>query len=202
MRRSVVTMTVTLALALAPAAVFAQTPPAGQPPAVSRPQGSRRPHAAARRTKEPRMALTGPAGAFMFLIKPDQTANFEELIGKVKDALAKSENPVRKQQLAGWKVFKAAEPLGAERAVSGDDRSRSPGRRVRSSGHPCGEPRDQAGTPENQEMLKKYAGVFANVSRLNLTPDRQVSSAAKPPSARFKADRSHRTCRPRFHHPS
>ena len=26
------------------------------------------------------------------------------------------------------------------------------------------------GTPENQEMLKKYAGVFANVSRLNLTP--------------------------------
>ena len=27
-----------------------------------------------------------------------------------------------------------------------------------------------AGTPENQEMLKKYAGVFANVSRLNLTP--------------------------------
>ena len=27
-----------------------------------------------------------------------------------------------------------------------------------------------AGTPENQEMLKKYTGVFANVSRLNLTP--------------------------------
>ena len=35
---------------------------------------------------------------------------------------------------------------------------------------PGGEPGTQAGTPENQEMLKKYAGVFANVSRLNLTP--------------------------------
>ena len=39
------------------------------------------------------MALTGPAGAFMFLIKPDQTANFEELIGKVKDGAAEQREP-------------------------------------------------------------------------------------------------------------
>ena len=42
MRRSVINMTVTLALALAPAAVFAQAPagqpPAGQPPAGHPPQ--------------------------------------------------------------------------------------------------------------------------------------------------------------------
>lgn len=116
MRRSVINMTVTLALALAPAAVFAQTPPAGQAPAGQPPAGQPPADAAAAK-KEPRMALTGPAGAFMFLIKPDQTANFEELIGKVKDALGKSENPVRKQQLAGWKVFKAAEPWGRMRCT-------------------------------------------------------------------------------------
>ena len=49
------------------------------------------------------MALTGAAGAFMFVIKPDQTAAFEELATKVKAAMTASDNPVRKQQAAGWR---------------------------------------------------------------------------------------------------
>jgi hypothetical protein len=32
------------------------------------------------------------------------------VLGKVKEALAKSEKPERKQQATGWKVFKASEP--------------------------------------------------------------------------------------------
>ena len=65
----------------------------------------------------------------MFLDRRIQTANFEELIGKVKDAREERE-PGAQQQLAGWKVFKAAEPSGQECAISGDDRSRSPCRRA------------------------------------------------------------------------
>jgi hypothetical protein len=38
------------------------------------------------------------------------------LIGKLKEALAKSEKPERKAQAASWKLFKAAEP-GAGGAV-------------------------------------------------------------------------------------
>lgn len=173
MRRSVINMTVTLALALAPAAVFAQTPPAGQPPAGQPPAGqppAGQPPADAAAKKEPRMALTGPAGAFMFLIKPDQTANFEELIGKVKDALAKSENPVRKQQLAGWKVFKAAEPSGQNALYLEMIDPAVPAAEYDPLVILSESLGTQAGTPENQEMMKKYAGVFANVSRLNLTP--------------------------------
>ena len=173
MRRSVINMTVTLALALAPAAVFAQTPPAGQAPAGQPPAGqppAGQPPADAAAKKEPRMALTGPAGAFMFLIKPDQTANFEELIGKVKDALAKSENPVRKQQLAGWKVFKAAEPSGQNALYLEMIDPAVPAAEYDPLVILSESLGTQAGTPENQEMLKKYAGVFANVSRLNLTP--------------------------------
>ncbi len=145
MRRSVVITTLALAVALAPAAAFAQTPPAGQPPPSQAPGGQPPPAgqppagqppagqppagqppagqppagqppaaaAPAAGSKEPRLSLTGPAGAFMYVIKPDQTATFEELMGKVREALAKSENPVRKQQLAGLKGFKAAEPSGA-----------------------------------------------------------------------------------------
>jgi hypothetical protein len=45
------------------------------------------------------------------LIKPDKTADFEMVLNKVKEALAKSEKPERKQQAAGWLVFKSNEPV-------------------------------------------------------------------------------------------
>lgn len=41
------------------------------------------------------------------LIKPDKTADFEMVLTRVKEALAKSENAERKQQAAGWTVFKS-----------------------------------------------------------------------------------------------
>ncbi len=44
-------------------------------------------------------------------IKPDKTADFEQIMSKVRDALMKSEKPERKQQAAGWKVMKMAATL-------------------------------------------------------------------------------------------
>ena len=41
------------------------------------------------------------------LIKPDKTADFELVLTKLKEALQKSEKPERKQQAAGWKIFKS-----------------------------------------------------------------------------------------------
>ena len=43
-------------------------------------------------------------------IKADKTADFEMVVTKLKEALAKSAKPERKQQAMSWKVFKAAEP--------------------------------------------------------------------------------------------
>jgi hypothetical protein len=174
MRRSVVTMTAALVLALAPAA-FAQTPPAGQPPAGQPPAGQppagQAPAAAAPAApKEPRMALTGASGAFMFVIKADQTAAFEELATKVKAAMTASDNPVRKQQAAGWRVFKAAEPSGTNALYLCMVDPAIPAAEYDPLVILAESLGTNAGTPENQEMLKKYAGVFANVSRLNLTP--------------------------------
>ena len=51
--------------------------------------------------------LDGDASLVTLLIKPDKTADFEGVIAKYKDALSKSENPVRKQQLAGMKFFQS-----------------------------------------------------------------------------------------------
>ena len=57
----------------------------------------------------------GDGGVILNFVKADKSADFEMVMGKVKEALAKSEKPERKAQAAGWKVFKAAEagPNGA-----------------------------------------------------------------------------------------
>ena len=49
------------------------------------------------------------AGMIWNPIKPTRTLDFEMVMGRLKEALALSEDPVRKQQAAGWKVFKAVE---------------------------------------------------------------------------------------------
>lgn len=169
MRRPLVTVLTTfctLALALSPAVVFAQTPPAQTPPSQTPPAAAQ---PAQPEKKEPRLTFTGDAGILLFQIKPDQTAAFEELVAKVKDALAKSDKPERKQQLAAWKLYKAAEPMGtnalyvfvADPTVKGAEYdlfmllAESP----------------SYNTPEVQEFVKKSVTAFASgANRLSLTP--------------------------------
>jgi hypothetical protein len=49
-------------------------------------------------------------GMVLNFIKPDKTADFEAVMGKLKEALQKSTKPERKQQAASWKVFKSPDP--------------------------------------------------------------------------------------------
>ena len=63
--------------------------------------------AAAQEPAKPVMALEGDAAMVTILIKGDKTADFESVIAKYKEALAKSDNPKRKEQLAGMKFFKS-----------------------------------------------------------------------------------------------
>jgi hypothetical protein len=185
MRRFFVATTLISALSLAPALLLAQTappqnpptqPPSTQQPPTQQPTGQQptgQQPPGQQPPKEPRLAFTGDAGVFLYQIKPDLSSMFEEMLGKVKEALTKSTNPVRKQQLAGWKVYKAAEPMGPEKnalyvfvidpALKGAEydlfvllaEGLGP----------------DAGTPDNQAMFKKYTEVFAaGANRLNLTP--------------------------------
>src|ERR1700704_670150 len=54
--------------------------------------------------------FTGDVVIQAFAINPDKTADYEQVIAKLKDALTKSEAPEAKQQLAGWKIIKNATP--------------------------------------------------------------------------------------------
>ena len=50
------------------------------------------------------------AGMVLNFIKADKAADFEAVMTKLKEALAKSDKPERKKQAASWKVFKGVEP--------------------------------------------------------------------------------------------
>src|SRR5258705_1544160 len=80
---------------LSAAPVFAQAAPAAAPAQAAAPSP---------------FVFNGDGGVILNFVKADKTADFEMALGKLKEALAKSEKPERKQQAAGWKVFKAAEP--------------------------------------------------------------------------------------------
>lgn len=109
MRRAFVTSLTALALALAPAALFAQTaPPAQQPPATAQPPAAEQPA-----PKPPQVTFSSPAGILLVQIKPDQTAVFEEMASKLQAGLAKTEDPMLRQQASGMKIYKSAEPFGA-----------------------------------------------------------------------------------------
>ncbi len=88
------------------AAQPAQQPPASQPPATQPPAAQ--PPAAA----PAEATFSGTVGVLLVQIKTDQTAAYEGLLSKLKEALSKSDKPERKQMAAGWKVYKSAEAQG------------------------------------------------------------------------------------------
>jgi hypothetical protein len=67
------------------------------------------PAAQAAAAPAPRVFASG-AGMVLNFIKPDKTADFEDVIAKLKEALQKSAKPERKAQAATWKVYKSPDP--------------------------------------------------------------------------------------------
>jgi hypothetical protein len=72
-------------------------PPGAQPAAPQPPQAGGR-------------VFGAEAGMIFNPIKPDKTTDFEHVMARLHEALARSEDPVRRQQAAGWRVFKSVEP--------------------------------------------------------------------------------------------
>ena len=94
-----------MALGLVAGVLFAGTVQAAEPGLAAQAA----PAAQAEAPKASPFAFPGYGAVFLITVKPDKTADFEMVMGKVKEALAKSEKPERKQQAAGWKVFRAVE---------------------------------------------------------------------------------------------
>ncbi|MGV3517947.1 hypothetical protein [Luteitalea sp.] len=109
----------TLCVALAVPTGLAAQPPAQQsaPPAPTAPAAA--PAAEAPATPAPTvpavpaaLPMAGPTGMVFHAIKADKTADFESVMTRLRDLLAASATEARRQQGAGWRVFRQATPLG------------------------------------------------------------------------------------------
>jgi hypothetical protein len=58
-----------------------------------------------------KFTMDGDLALWSVSIRPDKTADYEQVLGKVKEALTKQGTPDAQKQLAGWKVVKAAKPM-------------------------------------------------------------------------------------------
>jgi hypothetical protein len=162
-------------VALAPAALFAQTPPAQTtPPATAQPPATA-PATTPPPAAEPKLTFTAPAGLLLIQIKPDQAAVFEEMLTKLRAGLEKSTDAALKSQYANFKVYKASEPMGAEKnalfvivadPVTGPTSEYEFFATLQKVMTP-----DELRAPETIEMFTKFSGAFAApYNKLNLTP--------------------------------
>jgi hypothetical protein len=165
MRRVIVSA---LALALVPAAVFAQDPPTQQPP-TQQPPAQTAPAPAAP-AGAPKIGFKTNAGMLLVQVKPDQTAAFEELMSKLKPALEGATDPALKAQ-ASFKVYKSGEGSGGNALYVVVFDPATPG-----SEYNFLDMFNKTLTPEQQrdpamvENFKKWAGAFAGMNILNLSP--------------------------------
>ena len=70
----------------------------------------------AKEPPKPVLTLDGDATVVIVLIKPDKTADFETVVAKYKEAMSKSDNASRKEQLAGLKIFKSPTAMAGNAA--------------------------------------------------------------------------------------
>jgi hypothetical protein len=169
MRRPFVTVTV-LALALLPAATFAQTPPPAQQPPATTPPAQAPAATTPAQPAAPKLTFKTTSGMLLVQVKPDQTAAFEEMIAKMKSSVATSTDQAVKQQ-ANVKVYKSSEAGAGGNAlyvVLYDPTT--PG-----AEHYWLDVVNKTLTPEQQrdpatrEMYTRWAGSIATMNQLNLT---------------------------------
>lgn len=66
---------------------------------------------------KPAISFQNDAGLIIFYVKPDKTADFEDLMTKLKEGLSKMDAPEAKQQAGTIKLFKSPVAAGAPVAI-------------------------------------------------------------------------------------
>jgi len=109
--------------------------------------------------------FAGNAAMTLNFIKAEKAADFEMVIGKLKEALAKSDKPERKQQAAGWKFFKALEPgpSGAVIYVSVIDPV------AKGADYTVSKILQEAFPTEVQALYKSYSDAYVSQNLINLS---------------------------------
>lgn len=102
-KRAIVSFLSVFLLAGTAAVAGAQEPPPTPPPAAQQAAQPTQP-------TEPAIGFTSDAGMMFNVIKAVHSADFEMVLGRLKEALQKSEDPLRKLQAASWRIYKSTDP--------------------------------------------------------------------------------------------
>jgi hypothetical protein len=57
----------------------------------------------------PAFSFPSGAGMLLFYVRPERTEDFERVVKRISEILDTSDNPVRRQQAASWKIFRSLE---------------------------------------------------------------------------------------------
>ena len=80
-------------------------------PGLARAQAPAQAAPAATQPAAQKLTLSGDVALWTVAIKPDKTADFEQIMTKLRDALMKSQDPERRRQAEGWKVMRLEKAL-------------------------------------------------------------------------------------------
>ena len=116
------------------------------------------------------------AGMVLNFIKPDKTADFEMVMSKLKEGLAKSDKPERKQQAAGWKLYKGAEPGPNGTVIYVNFLSPA----LKGGDYTISKILAEVFPQEVQQLFPLYRDAFAGLSRAELSLIQDFSAPAKP----------------------
>ena len=129
----------------------------------------------------PKVAFTTPAGLLLVPVKPERSALFEEMVTQLLVGLSRSDSIALRQQGEGIRVFRAADPLGANALyVVVIQPARPAGDydmvRLLQATVPTGDQHEA----QTADLSRRYAIAFAGAyNRLSLTP----LHVALPPTA-------------------
>jgi len=146
-------------------------------PAPAQPPAQPAPAAPAVPASNPFM-FSSDAAMLTFYIKADKAADFEKVMAKLHEALANSDKPERRQQAAGWKLYKASDagPNGAVLYIN----FLSP--TLKGADYTISKILAEVFPQEVQQLFPLYRDAFAGLARAELSLIQDFSTPA-PKSA-------------------
>jgi hypothetical protein len=154
-------------------------PPAqpGQPPAQPAPAPAPGAPAAQPPAAQPNpFVFNSDAAMLTFFIKPDKAADFEKVMAKLHEALANSDKPERKQQAAGWKLYKGADPGPNGTVIYVNFLSPA----LKGGDYTISKILAEVFPQEVQQLFPLYRDAFAGLSRAELSLIHDFSAPPKP----------------------
>jgi len=70
-----------------------------------------------RASAQTKFTMDGELALWSVAVNGDKTGDYEKILAKLKEVMAKRDSPEARQQIAGWKVMKMAKPMADGKVI-------------------------------------------------------------------------------------